>query len=310
MVRERDQGASGRWTDRSARCRAGHGDLLILKLLHASKQSLPRRSRFARQRAMKASCARRPRTIAKLARSSGSTSSSRVGGDGLRVMSRSGPGSRWGRLAYARRVVAIALHDPREAVDRLMGRAEIFEISTEPGKSPLSGNVRWEPDFHAALGAPWPCPSVSSFEGLWTSISDEIEDAGVGHDADVALARAVHCAVTHTCATTVVETGVARGVPSRIILEALAPVDGHLWSVDLPPVIEGWHDQSGAAVPSRLRSNWHFIQGSSWRRLRSTLVAAGEPRGLRTGFSPHSAHGPMGVQHRMEFVDPRGSPAR
>ena len=108
------------------------------------------------------------------------------------------------------------------------------------GKSPLPHNPEWEPEFHAALGAAWPCPSASDFGALWTSIVGEIADVGVGHDADVALARAVRCAVVHTRAATVVETGVARGVTSRVILEALAPFDGHLWSIDLPPVMEAF----------------------------------------------------------------------
>jgi hypothetical protein len=90
----------------------------------------------------------------------------------------------------------------------------------------------------------------------------------------------------------VVETGVARGVTSRIILEALAPFDGHLWSVDLPPLLEGWRDQSGTAVPSRLRSKWHFVRGSSWRRLRGTLAAAGRP----AVFVQDSLHTPRTVR--------------
>jgi hypothetical protein len=201
-------------------------------------------------------------------------------------------GTRSDRLGYARRVAAVALHDPREAMDRTIGRAELWWYRPGHGKSPLSRNAGWEPEFHAALGAPWPCPSAADFEDLWDTISSEISDAGVGHDADVALARAVRCAVIHTRATTVVETGVARGVTSRVILEALAPLDGQLWSVDLPPVTEGWHDQSRAAVPARLRSNWHFVQGSSWRRLRGTLAAADRP----AVFVQDSLHTPRTVR--------------
>lgn len=187
----------------------------------------------------------------------------------------------------------MALHDPREAVDRTIGRAELWWYRPSHGNSSLPRNLGWEPEFHAALGAPWPCPLVADFGRLWTSITGEIVDAGIGPDADVALARAVRCAVIHTHAATVVETGVARGVTSRVILEALAPSDGHLWSVDLPPVMRGWRDdQSGAAVPSRLRSNWHFVRGSSWRRLRGTLASADSP----AVFVQDSLHTPRTVR--------------
>lgn len=186
----------------------------------------------------------------------------------------------------------MAVTDPLEALDRTMGRAEVWWYRPRHGKSRLPHDPQWEPQFHAALGAPWPCPDVDGFGGLWSSITSEIADAGVGHDADVALARAVRCAVIHTHAMTVVETGVARGVTSRLILEALVPFGGHLWSVDLPPLLEGWRDQSGAAVPSRLRSSWHFVRGSSRRRLRGTLEAAGNP----AIFVQDSLHTPRTVR--------------
>ena len=47
----------------------------------------------------------------------------------------------------------------------------------------------------------------------------------------------------------VVETGVAHGVTSRFILEALKRNgQGHLWSIDLPPLERSWRQEVGVAV--------------------------------------------------------------
>src|SRR5262249_13671972 len=91
------------------------------------------------------------------------------------------------------------------------------------------------------------------------------------------LARAVWCTVLHKQPAVVLETGVARGVTSRIVLEALARNDqGHLWSIDLPhPFEKGLHVQTGAAVPVAYRERWSYIEGSSRRRLPSLLRSLG-----------------------------------
>jgi hypothetical protein len=136
----------------------------------------------------------------------------------------------------------------------------------------------WEERLHALLGMPWPCPDTARGGELWAVVAEEMAELGLdfgrhtyGHysDADESLARAVWCTVLHKRPEVVVETGVARGVVSRIILEALeAGGRGHLWSVDLPhPFERGLHTQTGVAVPDRLRARWTYVEGSSRRRL-------------------------------------------
>jgi hypothetical protein len=96
-------------------------------------------------------------------------------------------------------------------------------------------------------------------------------------DAEISLARAAWCTVLHQHPSVVLETGVARGVTSRIVLEALIRNDqGHLWSIDLPHPFEKWlHRQTGAAVPASYRERWSYIEGSSRRRLPSLLRSLG-----------------------------------
>jgi hypothetical protein len=70
----------------------------------------------------------------------------------------------------------------------------------------------------------------------------------------------------------VVETGVARGVSSRFVLEALERNGtGHLWSVDLPPLMPGFHGAVGVAVTQALRPRWTYVRGSSLRELPRLL---------------------------------------
>jgi hypothetical protein len=75
-----------------------------------------------------------------------------------------------------------------------------------------------------------------------------------------------------------VETGVARGVTSRIVLEALERnARGHLWSIDLPhPFDRTLHTQTGAAVDGGRRGRWSYIEGSSRRRLPALLRSVTE----------------------------------
>ena len=126
---------------------------------------------------------------------------------------------------------------------------------------------------------------------------------GVYSDSDAALAAAVWCAVRHLCPTKIVETGVARGLTSRVILEAMAVNDnGHLWSVDLPhlfetPDLEG---QTGAAVPEKFRENWTYVRGSSRRRLRPLV----SDLGTLDIFVHDSLHTVRNMRFEMETVWP------
>jgi predicted O-methyltransferase YrrM len=87
------------------------------------------------------------------------------------------------------------------------------------------------------------------------------------------LLRAVWCLVRHVRPTHVVETGVARGFTTRVILEALERnADGHLWSIDAPPALKPeLREQVGEAVLDRLHHRWSYIKGSSARRLPGLL---------------------------------------
>ena len=76
----------------------------------------------------------------------------------------------------------------------------------------------------------------------------------------------------------VVETGVARGITTRFILEGLERNgEGRLWSIDLPPLRQGdLPEETGAAIPEDRRARWAYLKGSSRRRLPGLLAQLGE----------------------------------
>src|SRR5208337_3105475 len=97
------------------------------------------------------------------------------------------------------------------------------------------------------------------------------------NDGDAGLVRAAWCVTRHICPERVVETGVAHGITSRFILEALQQNGaGHLWSIDLPPLSPGLRRQVGVAVGPGFSDRWTYIRGSSRRRLPGLLTQLGQ----------------------------------
>jgi Methyltransferase domain len=144
----------------------------------------------------------------------------------------------------------------------------------------------WELWLHARLGVQWPCPFTSECQGLWPEVVTELEAKGIRpgpesfgswNDGDAGFVRAIWCLIRHLRPRNVVETGVAHGVTSRFILEALARNGaGHLWSIDLPPIEEAWQKQVGLAVTNRFAGQWTYIKGSSRLRLPKLLAQLGQ----------------------------------
>jgi hypothetical protein len=144
----------------------------------------------------------------------------------------------------------------------------------------------WEQQLHASLGVPWPCKEAAEFWALWPEVIRELEAKGIRpgpesfqswNDGDAGLVRAIWCLIRHMGPKKLVETGVAHGVTSRCILEALARNgDGHLWSIDLPPMESHWRKQVAAAVGDGHADRWSYIEGSSRRRLPKLLSRLGQ----------------------------------
>lgn len=144
----------------------------------------------------------------------------------------------------------------------------------------------WERSLHYRIGVPWPCPLTSEFWDIWSEVTKELAAKGIKagpesfaswNDGDAGLVRAIWCLIRHLKPGKVVETGVAHGVTSRFILQAMEKNGGgNLWSIDLPPIEENLQKQIGAAVGNRYADQWSYIKGSSRRRLPGLLAQLGQ----------------------------------
>ncbi len=151
---------------------------------------------------------------------------------------------------------------------------------------PYEADADWERKLHELVAAPWPCPHAEEFRQLWSAMIGSFEAEGIElgrgafagwGDGEPGLTRAVWCLTHHLRPRAVVETGVARGITTRFVLEALERNGtGRLWSVDLPPLAEpSVHKQVGMAVPEHRRERWTYVRGSSRRRLPKLLAQLG-----------------------------------
>jgi predicted O-methyltransferase YrrM len=215
-----------------------------------------------------------------------------------------------GRVGYAVRAARAIAAQPYEGVERTLERlAERFDRRRPPWPYQRTGPC--EERVHDLLGASWPCDEQGGFERAWDAVMADLAAGGlpVGRgafggwdDADVRLGRLAWCLARHLRPERVVETGVARGLTTRVLLEALARNGrGRLWSIDLPPLLEeGLADETGAAVPERLRDRWTLLRGSS-RRMLGGLVAG---LGRIDLFVHDSMHTTRNVRFELECAWP------
>ena len=127
------------------------------------------------------------------------------------------------------------------------------------------------------IGDRLPCGARSEPTSLWPAITATLAARGIEvgplsffhwNDGDPAFIRAIWCLIRHLKPEIIVETGIAHGVSSRFILEALKlNGTGKLWSIDLPPIEHHWREQVGIAVSEEFYDRWQLIKGSSRRNL-------------------------------------------
>jgi hypothetical protein len=174
-----------------------------------------------------------------------------------------------GKVALAGGVLRLAVKTPSEFVDRLEGRhgkrREVPRGEIPPNRTDPAAAA------HEVVGI----ADCGACAGEWAEARDEIL-GGLAerhpHDCGLALAQIVWIVIRHRRPQHVVETGVARGVSSAFMLDALDRNDsGALWSVDLPPIRSEARVTVGSAVPDRLRGRWTYIRGASQRKLPPLL---------------------------------------
>jgi predicted O-methyltransferase YrrM len=190
---------------------------------------------------------------------------------------------------YLARALKSSVTEPRDTIERLMEKSakRLDRVRRHESGPQMQADEDWERKLHAMIGAEWPCAEREAFAETWADVEATMAGHGLrmgrrsyggDDDADPGLARALWCLVHHLQPAEVVETGVAHGVSSRVILEALARnEEGRLSSIDLPWVaVPERGREVGVAVPEALRDRWLFLEGSSRRRLPPLLRRRGQ----------------------------------
>jgi hypothetical protein len=189
---------------------------------------------------------------------------------------------------YLRRPVSTLLAviaDPLEEWLRLREQYSAYREGHTPPNLYTPDND-WEFRLYQCLNLSYSRETSSEFWSLWSNVMGEMKAKGIQpgpksfkgwNDGDAGFVRTIWCLTRHIRPQTVVETGVAHGVTSRFILEALdRNGSGHLWSIDRPPMESEWQQQIGIAVDRRLQHRWTYVRGSSRRRLPKLMSQLGK----------------------------------
>lgn len=190
------------------------------------------------------------------------------------------------RLRWVAGAARLTLREPGDGLDRVLGQARWLVAGGATPRYEYRTDPHWEQHLDERLGQPWPCDLTREFDSLWPQIERSLEVQGLPmgrgayggwDDGDRGFTRAVWCMTRHLRPTSVVETGVARGVTSRVILEALTrDGTGRLCSIDLPALDNAIDSEIGATGPSSLRDRWTYVSGTSRRVLPGLLAGLGE----------------------------------
>ena len=187
-------------------------------------------------------------------------------------------------LQNPKKAAAALVRDPIEAWFKLGDYLDFPREQRKPACR-YEADKDWARRLHERLKVAWPCEACAEFNALWPDVTESLQRKGVRvgpesfgpwNDGDPAFVQAIWCLIRHSRPIKIVETGVAHGVTSRFILEALERNGaGHLWSIDLPPNA-AMEKEVGVAVAGRCPDRWDYIKGSSRRRLPALLSKLGQ----------------------------------
>jgi len=94
----------------------------------------------------------------------------------------------------------------------------------------------------------------------------------LSHNGDPRLGRLCYAIARMIKPRNVVETGVCYGVTSAYVLAAMRQNrHGHLYSIDLPPLVSNNADFVGWLVPNELKERWTLNRGTSARLLGALI---------------------------------------
>ena len=176
---------------------------------------------------------------------------------------------------------------PQELADRLASEWERWREKPTAAPAGLGTEGTATEVVHRLLGVTGECAICAPFDQVWDSITARFPERH-HHDSGLGTMTAVWAATRHLRPERAVETGVARGFTSAVILSAMqANGAGHLWSIDLPEVNLIRSGGAGAAVDPGLADRWTWLKGGS-RRLLPDLLERNTPVDLFVHDSLHT----------------------
>lgn len=194
-------------------------------------------------------------------------------------------GARVGRLLeQGAAVVARTLQDPWLLAE--VGRKSWARLTAERNATRIGEYVRFTVPEDLGLASALHVPlravrSVVCAPSLEATIEElaTYQPRGAARRLGGPTFLEAYYAVVRLCRPKVVlETGVAHGFGSAVVLQALVDNgEGHLYSVDLPTFLPGVVPHTGAAVPARLREcgRWELVLGPQARELPRLLRRLG-----------------------------------
>jgi predicted O-methyltransferase YrrM len=202
--------------------------------------------------------------------------------------------------------------DPAQFCDRVRAVAEVRSEPLLVGR-PAYGAVEWG----RALGAIVPLLGANPEDDAATlgRLRDHVNRCHaelassapfiLNHSADIVLAELCYLTCRALRPDVVVETGVAYGITSTYILQALEQNGrGRLVSVDLPPLSRQSARFVGIVIPSSLQHRWDLRVGVSRRVLPQLLRDVGSV----DLFVHDSLHTYWNMRREFELVWPRLRP--
>lgn len=204
-------------------------------------------------------------------------------------------------------LLAVVLKNPIEFVDRLEA---IIEVQADKRWSQKPNHVPQHLDdcqiiLEESLG------SIPDEKDVVEHLAEQIQERigllekqapfTLAHNADPTLARLCYAVCRVLKPRHVVETGVAYGVTTSFVLQALTlNQQGTLYSIDLPPLGKNADAFAGILVPEELRFRWQLYRGTSKRVLPEVLPQLGRV----DVFIHDSLHTYRNVMRELEIVFP------
>jgi methyltransferase family protein len=190
------------------------------------------------------------------------------------------------RASKAVQLLSLLPKRPVEFYDRVM---TVLEVTSERGRSAFQNSnvLTFRDALSLALGVSSSEIAAllgeSELQGIEMKVLEGMTNAKdkgpfhSGHNADFCLARSIYVICRLLSPNVVLETGVAYGVTSAFILQALAVNRrGTLISVDLPPLGRDADRHVGALIPQELRERWRLHRGPAKRILPNLVTSIKE----------------------------------